>query len=296
MQNPTAQTNSAAQSPNAPEGATRTAESVSRYGALNIVIQGLPAAVAANLRLSGPNGWGMTVFRAGVLPNLAPGTYVVAPQSVSYGSYTYAPTTPMLTTNVLANSTATATITYAYTPPKPSTFSTQMMMALAQSMAANVTRYGQNLATGTTYCNVFVREFVSSLVGFSLPELSGVVRDQLAAISTSPHWREITNPSNWNATYADAASRAKAGHIVLAVTTAQDAHIAVVMPYDPMTGFTTLNGGRGYQVPRIAEATIRNRSTTCAAYGKNGLDSAAPLSCGFYTTQQPYIRFFVYTP
>ncbi|HTD33681.1 MAG TPA: hypothetical protein VK665_08485, partial [Candidatus Elarobacter sp.] len=183
----------------------------------------------------------------------------------------------------------------AYVPPKPSTFSTQAMIALAQSLAANVARYGQ-LANGTTFCNVFVRDFVTNLVGSNVPELGGVVRDQLAAISSSPHWKEITNPSNWAATYADAANLAKSGHIVLAVTTAQDAHIAVVMPYDPMSGFSTLSGGRGYQVPRIAEATIRNRSTTCAAYGRNGLDSAAPLSCGFYAAQQPYIRFFVYAP
>ncbi|MDP9024447.1 MAG: hypothetical protein M3N13_03600 [Candidatus Eremiobacteraeota bacterium] len=215
--------------------------------------------------------------------------YTFTAQSIRSAGGTFTPTPPMLTVSVTAGSTATATFSYIYSPNITS-FSTQTMILLAQTLASNIARYAQDVRTGTTYCNIFVRDFVSNLTGANPPELGGRVVDQLAAISTSPRWKEITNRSNWNATYADAASRAKSGQIVVVATTYQDAHIAVVMPYNVVTGFG------GYQVPVIAEATIRNRSTYCSAFGRNGIDSAAPLSCGFFGPQQTYLRFFVYSP
>lgn len=274
--------------PSATESVVRAPESaaVVRYGNLKIVLNNLPSTIMANISVTGPNGWGMTVASAGTLVNVAPGPYLLTPQSVRYGAGTYSASPTMLAVNVMANSTATATLTYTYRAI--ATFSTQTMINIAQTLASNVARYGQDLRTGLTYCNVFVRDFVSSVIGSNPPELAGGVVNQLAAISTSSRWKEFTNRSDWNWTYAEAARQAQAGHIVIAVTTYQDAHIVAVMPYNLVAGW-------GSRVPVIAEATVRNRGA-CNVYGPNGLDSAAPLSCGFYAYQQPYIRFFVYTP
>jgi hypothetical protein len=270
-----------------------------KYGNLNVNIPGLPIGASANLTITGPN-FGMTVFRAGVLSNLTPGTYVVSAQSITYGGKTYAPAAPTQNISVSANSTSTVTVTYAYTappPPPPASFSTQSMISAAQNLVQQVVAYAQG-SDGKTHCNQFVNEFFRKVTGNYAPELANAgvalgVRDQLAGMVGSRRFKEITNPRDWNATYADAANRANTGQIVLAVTTYQDAHIAAVMPYGRTSGFG------GYQVPLIAEATIRNRSSFCSGYNpssKNGLDSAAPLSCGFYLSQQPNIRFFVFTP
>lgn len=99
-------------------GANRTTQiSVSytplpRYGSLNVVAPGLPAGVGPSLTLTS-GGWSLPISRAGLVPNLNPGSYVVQAHPVAYGGRTYTPTIP--TQNVTITAYGTVTLNLAYT-------------------------------------------------------------------------------------------------------------------------------------------------------------------------------------
>jgi hypothetical protein len=193
-------------------------------------------------------------------------------------------------------------------PAKASTtYPTATIISVVGKLVLDTNSFQQD-ANGTTHCNQFVATFFERVTGHAAPELQALANTQLRNLIGSASWKEITNANDWNATYADAASRAKAGSIVLVGWPSVDltahptppqsprdeppGHIAIVMPYDTAPGFIPALQSQHLIVPMIAEASTVDRDCT----GETGLDAKVRLSCGFTAAMQPQLRFFVYDP
>ncbi len=154
----------------------------------------------------------------------------------------------------------------------------------------------------TTQCSLFVRDWFSTVTGSSNKDLDGQANDQFCAISAdAARWSDITRADHWQATYDAASSAARNGSIVLAiwhnppngscpnVNTTIHGHITAVMPLPQRLGYRRLNGGKGYYVPIVAQASgiIPNCTAT-------GVEWNSKLSCAFSSHKQPDVRFFQY--
>lgn len=82
-------------------------------GAIAIDISGLPAGDAANLVLTGPNGFSTTVSASGSVTGLKPGTYTIDAQRVLSGGFSYDAVVPLQVVSVVAQvAPATASVSY----------------------------------------------------------------------------------------------------------------------------------------------------------------------------------------
>ncbi|MEN3275086.1 MAG: hypothetical protein V7631_876 [Massilia sp.] len=92
--------------PSAPPAATT--------GALQVVINSLPAGTNGAVRVTGPNNFSQDVSGTQTLNTLAPGSYNVTASNVTVGgATTYTPSPPTQGVVVTAGATATATVSYA---------------------------------------------------------------------------------------------------------------------------------------------------------------------------------------
>ncbi|MFZ5623354.1 MAG: hypothetical protein ACOY71_02840 [Gemmatimonadota bacterium] len=81
-------------------------------GTLQLAINGLPAGVNADVRISGPNGTSLGLQR-GQEVRLQPGTYTVTANPVISGGTTYRPTVSSPTVEIRAGAFSAATVNYA---------------------------------------------------------------------------------------------------------------------------------------------------------------------------------------
>jgi hypothetical protein len=176
------------------------------------------------------------------------------------------------------------------------------MLGTAKKLATNIAKYGED-ADGTTHCSEFVRDWAAAVMGVTPPELNKKNSDSFAQANTqieqlahSDTWHEFPLSTDWDATYSSATGFANSGHIVLVgwenPSSDLNGHIAAVMPLPRKPGYkgiATINGGHGYDVPIIAEASIIDADCTTT-----GVDWNVRLSCGFSSKKQPNLRFFVY--
>lgn len=82
-------------------------------GTLALAVSGLPAAVPADVSVSGPNGYTRQVAASQTLSGLATGSYTVAAAGVAAGPANYAPAPPSQTVVVGGGDPATAEVVYA---------------------------------------------------------------------------------------------------------------------------------------------------------------------------------------
>jgi hypothetical protein len=177
------------------------------------------------------------------------------------------------------------------------------LIAAANQLAGNVVKYGPD-ANGTK-CNFFARDLVENVVAATVTELepdnsstgAGGQANQLfdkllaGSLASQPTWTDITEATDWNATYAAAAASARTTPVVAVWknTVGGHGHIAVVMPFATVTGYSgeeDINSGNGLKVPIVAQATDKR------ACSPTGVDAAVALSCAFGASRQPDIRFF----
>jgi hypothetical protein len=83
-----------------------------RTGTLTVSVVGLSPGVAANVRVTGPNGTNRLLSASGSVSDLMPGTYTITAQSVTSGSTQYVPTPATSTVSITRGSTSTRTISY----------------------------------------------------------------------------------------------------------------------------------------------------------------------------------------
>ena len=100
-------------------GATASASVayLSADGDLAVSLIGLPSGTTPTVTVTGPGGFARTVTSAQLLTALAPGIYTVSTTTVASGGISYAPSLATQTVNVVAGSTASATITFALVAP-----------------------------------------------------------------------------------------------------------------------------------------------------------------------------------
>lgn len=176
---------------------------------------------------------------------------------------------------------------------------TKAMVDNASKLAADVQTYGQD-ADGTTHCNQFVQAWFALVTGAASQDLDALANTIISNLtSNTAQWTEITNASDWQASYDAATDSAKHGHIVVAAwrntaaSGSDHGHIAIVLPQDQQQGYIgvtpPINGGKGYFVPLIAEASTIDRDCT-----KTSVDASVRLSCGFSAAKQSEVRFFSY--
>ncbi|NOT10170.1 MAG: hypothetical protein HOP28_18405 [Gemmatimonadales bacterium] len=84
-------------------------------GVLTLAISGLPGGTGAQVTVSGPGGFSVTLGSSQALNALAPGQYTIAAQAVTVGNYTYTPTPPNQTRTVTVGTTTAASVSYAAT-------------------------------------------------------------------------------------------------------------------------------------------------------------------------------------
>lgn len=97
-------------------GSTPTAASITWTlitGSISISISGLPGGDAANLVITGPNGFATTVSASGTVNGLKPGTYTIDAQRVLSGGFSYDAIVPLQVVSVVAQ-LAPATTSVAY--------------------------------------------------------------------------------------------------------------------------------------------------------------------------------------
>ena len=85
------------------------------YGTLNLAITGLPDTIAAELTLTGPNGYSVRVTRAQAFSTLVPGSYTIVAGQVVTGVATFVPAFQSLPVTVSANAVSQATVIYSVT-------------------------------------------------------------------------------------------------------------------------------------------------------------------------------------
>ncbi|WP_229429147.1 sorbosone dehydrogenase family protein [Massilia sp. ST3] len=81
-------------------------------GSLTVTATGLPAAVNASMRVTGPNNFLQDLTQTQTLTGLAPGSYNVAATAVTSGATTYTPAPASQSAVVSAGATAGATVAY----------------------------------------------------------------------------------------------------------------------------------------------------------------------------------------
>lgn len=94
--------------------ATATVSYAVSTGGLTVTVNGLPQAVAANITVSGPEGFSTTVATTTTLTGLLPGTYTLTAATAVAGTHSYAPTPGTRSVTVVAGATPSGTsFTYA---------------------------------------------------------------------------------------------------------------------------------------------------------------------------------------
>jgi hypothetical protein len=83
-----------------------------KVSSLDITITGLPAGLAANVNITGPDGYDKTVTASGSLGNLVAGTYTITPSTVTDAGTTYT----AAASSVTVPETKTTTINYQASP------------------------------------------------------------------------------------------------------------------------------------------------------------------------------------
>lgn len=81
-------------------------------GAMQLIVDGLPAGVSADVRVSGPNDFSQQSSADVLLSDLVPGPYRVTAESASAGDDTFVPEPSSQTVTVKAGETASAQIAY----------------------------------------------------------------------------------------------------------------------------------------------------------------------------------------
>lgn len=102
-------------------------------GGLSVIVNGLPAGVAAAVSVTGPGNYTQTLTQSRILDQLRPGLYTVAAANVANAGATLAPTPPTQQVQVNAGASASASVLYA--AQKPLALSLQ---AFASGLAAPV--------------------------------------------------------------------------------------------------------------------------------------------------------------
>ncbi|MES2900451.1 MAG: PQQ-dependent sugar dehydrogenase [Pseudomonadota bacterium] len=87
-------------------------------GTLALTINGLPAGVAAQVKVSGPAGFSQSVTASQTLSALAPGNYTVSGERVVNGALSYDAAPASQAVAIAAGGTGTATVTYSAVPLK----------------------------------------------------------------------------------------------------------------------------------------------------------------------------------
>lgn len=80
---------------------------------LAVTLAGLPAGIAAPVKLAGPSGFARDLTQTTTLTGLAAGTYTVSASSVVSGATTFSPTIAEQTVAVAAGASATVTVNYS---------------------------------------------------------------------------------------------------------------------------------------------------------------------------------------
>jgi hypothetical protein len=88
-------------------------------GSLAVLIDNLPAAINAAVRITGPNKFQLDLAGPQTLTGLMPGPYIVSASNVTVGNATYTATPPTQSVLVPAGASATARISYAIVPFTP---------------------------------------------------------------------------------------------------------------------------------------------------------------------------------
>ncbi|HCT58659.1 MAG TPA: hypothetical protein DGD08_15750 [Gemmatimonas aurantiaca] len=88
----------------------------SQSGSVALTVTGLPAGAAADLTLTGPNGYSETLSAGGTIGSVPPGTYTLTVGTVRTALGTYAAAQATRSVTVTANATASQTVAYAALP------------------------------------------------------------------------------------------------------------------------------------------------------------------------------------
>lgn len=91
------------------------------FGALGVVVAGLPAGAAADVTITGPSGFSAEVTTTETFGGLAPGSYTVTAANVTAEGVQYAGTPTPATVNVLEDDVAISTVTYSAVSTEPGT-------------------------------------------------------------------------------------------------------------------------------------------------------------------------------
>lgn len=123
-------------------------------GTLQVNVAGIPAGADAIINISGPAGFSQTLSTTTTLTGLVPGSYTVTANNLSSGGLTYAGTVSGSPAAVIANATATVSVTYAVSPSSLGTLQVNIS-GLPTGLSGSVSVSGpggfsQNLTVTTT--------------------------------------------------------------------------------------------------------------------------------------------------
>lgn len=89
------------------------------FGALGVVVAGLPAGAAADVTVTGPGGFSANVTATETFGGLAPGSYTVTAANVTADGVQYEGAPAPATVNVVEDDVAVSTVTYAAVSTEP---------------------------------------------------------------------------------------------------------------------------------------------------------------------------------